>query len=98
MGPRRFLPAIALCLVAAVSLAPLLLEPLPVRFVAPWDDAATAWAAKAFVLLLMVLALVARAVYAEPRERRSGMLIAGFALLAAALTFCHLIMVDAKHY
>jgi hypothetical protein len=85
-------------LVAAVSLAPLLLEPLPVTFVAPWHDPAAAWASKLLVLLLMVLALVARAVFAAPRERGAVAVVVGLALVAAILAFCHEILVDAKHY
>jgi hypothetical protein len=76
-----------------VSLAPLLLESAPVRFVPP-HPGLLAWASKAFAVAVMAALVAIRALLDRRRERWAGALVLTMALLAVALTACHWYFVE----
>jgi hypothetical protein len=95
-GPirRRWLSWLGLSLVALLAVVPLVAEPRPVTLLPPHASAPAAWGGKAFVVLLMALAVAARARVDRRDEPRAGLLAFGFVGLAGLLTLCHWYEVD----
>jgi hypothetical protein len=92
-GPRR-LTWLGLTFVALLAVVPLVAEPRPVTLLAPYAFAVAAWAGKAFVVLLMALAVAVRTRLDRDREPRAGLLALGLVGLAGLLTLCHWYEVD----
>jgi hypothetical protein len=91
-----FLPWLALFLIAALALPPLLLEPLPVDFIKR-DSAALDWSGKWLVWVAMLASLVLWTRRIRHNEPRAADLVVLFAVLAAAMTAIHQHIVDVVH-
>lgn len=88
--PAAWLGGAALGVLAAVSLLPLLVEPMPVGFVRPWGSLLAERTSELLVVALMLSAVVLGARPAERRERVMLVLIAGF------MTLVHWYLVDLR--
>lgn len=95
---NRFSPALltglSLSLLAALTIGPLLLEPRPVDFLAPYSSPVVSFASAALVLALLGSALMVRAWLDRMSEPRAFRNILLFAVLAALMTLAHAVEVD----
>lgn len=83
-----------LTLLAAISLAPLVLEHRPMHLLGPYGDMRTTRLAEGAVLLVMAAALAARARADRVSDGHAGLAMSGFATLAAVMTAWHWQSVD----
>jgi hypothetical protein len=95
-GPSWRLAGVGLVLLAALSLAPLLLETVPVWFVPPLAPPLLGWAAKVLVVALMCLAVVLRAIADRRSESQPGLVAVALVVLSGLLATYHWVEVDTR--
>src|SRR5438552_266369 len=86
--------AAGLLLLAACSVGPLLLLPLPATFYPSYSSWQAAWCGKCLIVVLLLGIIALRCRTDRSGKPMSGLLTLGLIILAAAFCACHWVLVD----